>query len=176
MTQYPRTRSVRKSRGVAMVEVEDQDVPLDEPVPGEVRRLAAHLAGRGVQLKGPLTLVRTIVTAAVAAEVIEPTPPFPKLWREGRTLPEAPAEAEVAQLLAEAREWLRVAIGLDRSHARLVIGLDVDDTGDEVVITLRPQGPDADVSLERYAAAERTALLAEVLGVPVRVAVEDPRP
>lgn len=71
---------------------------------------------------------------------------------------------------------LRVAIGLDRSHARLVIGLDVDDTGDEVVITLRPQGPDADVSLERYAAAERTALLAEVLGVPVRVAVEDPRP
>lgn len=89
-----------------------QDVPLDEIVPGEVRRLAAHLAERGVQLKGPLTLVRTIVTAAVAAEVIEPTPPFPKLWREGRTLPEAPAEAEVAQLLAEAREWLRVAIGL----------------------------------------------------------------
>ena len=66
---------------------------------------------------------------------------------------------------------LRVAIGLDRSHARLVIGLDVEDTGDEVVVGLRPQSPEADVSLERFAAADRTALLAEVLGVPVRVAV-----
>ncbi len=69
---------------------------------------------------------------------------------------------------------LRVAIGLDRSHARLVIGLDVHDRGDELVITLRPQSPDADISLERYAAADRTSLLAEVLGVPVRVAVAGP--
>ncbi|MBX3286667.1 MAG: Ppx/GppA family phosphatase [Actinobacteria bacterium] len=79
--------------------------------------------------------------------------------------------ADDQEVVRVAAAVLRVAIGLDRSHARLVIGVDVDDTGDEVVIGLRPQGPDADVSLERYAAADRTGLLADVLGVPVRVEV-----
>jgi exopolyphosphatase/guanosine-5'-triphosphate,3'-diphosphate pyrophosphatase len=92
-----------------------------------------------------------------------------------------PAHAEWASLPPEDQEVvrvaaavLRVAIGLDRSHARLVIGIDVDDTGEELVIALRPQSDDADVSLERYAAAERVSLLAEVLGVAVRVVVAEP--
>jgi exopolyphosphatase/guanosine-5'-triphosphate,3'-diphosphate pyrophosphatase len=79
---------------------------------------------------------------------------------------------EDQQVVRVAAAVLRVAIGLDRSHGRLVIGLEVDDDDHELVIRLRPQSDDADISLERYAATERTSLLSEVLGVPVRVAAD----
>ena len=81
---------------------------------------------------------------------------------------------EEQELVRVAAGVLRVAIGLDRSHARLVIGLDVDATDDELVVRLRTVSPDADASLERYAAAERSGLLAEVLGRPIRIEVGGP--
>lgn len=87
-------------------------VPLDEVVPGGVRRLAAKLTERGVQLKGPVTFVRTVVNAAVEAKVIESLPPFPKLWREGRKLADAPTGDEVAAMMEHASGWLRIAIAL----------------------------------------------------------------
>jgi exopolyphosphatase/guanosine-5'-triphosphate,3'-diphosphate pyrophosphatase len=65
---------------------------------------------------------------------------------------------------------LRVAIGLDRSHHQAVTGLDAAEEGGELVITVRTEDPDADLSLELYAAAERSGLLADVLGLPIRIA------
>ncbi|MCU1496732.1 MAG: exopolyphosphatase [Acidimicrobiales bacterium] len=64
---------------------------------------------------------------------------------------------------------LRIAIGLDRSHARLVIGVGIDATDDGIDVVVRPVSPEADPSLEVYAAGERSGLLADVLGRPVRV-------
>jgi exopolyphosphatase/guanosine-5'-triphosphate,3'-diphosphate pyrophosphatase len=65
---------------------------------------------------------------------------------------------------------LRIAIGLDRSRARPVTGVVVADDGDELVLDLVPSSPDADVSLERWAAVERADLLSEALWVPVTFA------
>lgn len=72
---------------------------------------------------------------------------------------------------------LRVAIGLDRSHRRAIVGVRVaeddgaeDDSGATVLVA--PVRPDADLSLELYAATERSGLLADVFGIAVTVAPE----
>ena len=75
-----------------------------------------------------------------------------------------PADRDAVRTLAGV---LRVAIGLDRSHAQSVEAVAVD-TGPEVVeVTLRPV-PAASVELERFAAEERSGLLREELGRDVR--------
>lgn len=64
---------------------------------------------------------------------------------------------------------LRLAIGLDRRHARVVtsVRVFVEDGGQ---LTIEPVGaPEADLDLEIYAATERSRLLANALEVPVRV-------
>jgi exopolyphosphatase/guanosine-5'-triphosphate,3'-diphosphate pyrophosphatase len=63
---------------------------------------------------------------------------------------------------------LRVAIGLDRTHAALVTGLRVGRRGKAVVIEAASR-PGADLGLELYTANERKALLEEVIGRPVRI-------
>lgn len=74
---------------------------------------------------------------------------------------------------------LRVAIGLDRNHDGAVERVDVttgstdetgstDDGAERVRLTLRG-APDADLSLEVYAAAERSNMLADQLGATVEV-------
>jgi hypothetical protein len=64
---------------------------------------------------------------------------------------------------------LRIAIGLDRSHRQTVTGLAVGERKGTLVIEPCTAAPDADLSLELYAADERTGLLAEVLEIPVSV-------
>lgn len=83
----------------------------------------------------------------------------------------AALEADEQGLVRVAAAVLRVAIGLDRSHGRLVIGMDLDVDDDGVTLRLRKATPAADASLERYAAAERAGLLADVLGRPVTIEV-----
>ena len=63
---------------------------------------------------------------------------------------------------------LRVAIGLDRTHDGRVGAVTVRLEGGQVEVRAHPKG-DADIGLELYTAAERSTLLAEVLGHPVRV-------
>jgi exopolyphosphatase/guanosine-5'-triphosphate,3'-diphosphate pyrophosphatase len=63
---------------------------------------------------------------------------------------------------------LRVAIGLDRSHRRAVRAVTAALGDDEVVLGV-VASPDADLTLELYAAAERRGLLEQVLGRQVRV-------
>jgi exopolyphosphatase/guanosine-5'-triphosphate,3'-diphosphate pyrophosphatase len=63
---------------------------------------------------------------------------------------------------------LRIAIGLDRRHSGLVSAVSVRRDGDGLVI--EPVVPDAaDVSVEVAAAAERSPLLAQALGVEIDV-------
>ncbi|MGH9248723.1 MAG: hypothetical protein ACRD0W_04290, partial [Acidimicrobiales bacterium] len=64
---------------------------------------------------------------------------------------------------------LRAAVGLDRNHAgrvsSLACGMGADGA---MVVEIRPV-PGADVSLELYAAKQRTDLLSEVIGRRVEV-------
>lgn len=64
---------------------------------------------------------------------------------------------------------LRLAIGLDRSRSRCVAGVTVTDVDDRLVLDLVPSSPGADLSLERWAVAERAGLLADALGVPIEI-------
>jgi exopolyphosphatase/guanosine-5'-triphosphate,3'-diphosphate pyrophosphatase len=63
---------------------------------------------------------------------------------------------------------LRVAVGLDRDHARRVADLRFATDDGSVVVEVVPQ-PDQDVALELYSANERTGLLATALERPVEV-------
>lgn len=107
-------------------------LPLDEVSPAGVRAFAAKLKARGVELKGPLTFVKTIMNAAVEANAIQSYEPFPKLWKESKKLPEAPTMEEVTTLLAKATGWIRIAIalaafgGLRSGEVRAVEVQDID--------------------------------------------------
>ena len=68
---------------------------------------------------------------------------------------------------------LRVAIGLDRTHDGRVGAVTARLERGQVVVIAHPEG-DADIGLELYTAAERSTLLAEVLGLPVRVVAGAP--
>lgn len=63
---------------------------------------------------------------------------------------------------------LRVAIGLDRSHAGAVAAIELTATPDHVQIDVRPNDG-ADASLEVYSARERRTLLEQMLGRPVEI-------
>ena len=76
---------------------------------------------------------------------------------------------------------LRIAIGLDRTHAGLVEDLDlvVDGKAKDpkaLVLSVLPSDPEADLSLELYTASERRDLLESVLGVPLTIEVATPVP
>jgi len=74
------------------------------------------------------------------------------------------------RLVEVAAAVLRVAIGLDRSHRQLVSGVRVTERKGDLVIGVDVDDPDADLSLELYAADERRGLLADVLDLPVVIA------
>jgi exopolyphosphatase / guanosine-5'-triphosphate,3'-diphosphate pyrophosphatase len=69
---------------------------------------------------------------------------------------------------------LRIAVGLDRNHAGRVSSLSCRTDGDGALVVEIKPAPGADVSLELYAANERTDLLSEVLGRPVKVVAPAP--
>ena len=88
------------------------DIPISEFGPNEYRQYAATLIARGVTLKGPLNLVKTVLRAAEAAAVISARPQLPKLFKEPKKLPKAPRLEEVAEQIAASDPWLKVAVGL----------------------------------------------------------------
>lgn len=84
-----------------------------------------------------------------------------------------PSHPEFAGLTAEHQHIvrtlagiLRVAIGLDRSHANLVSGMSAARRGDQLTITVEAKG---DPTLELYSAQERSELLAANTGLRVKV-------
>jgi exopolyphosphatase / guanosine-5'-triphosphate,3'-diphosphate pyrophosphatase len=76
-----------------------------------------------------------------------------------------PVDQRRVRLLAG---MLRLAIALDRSRSGSVRAVDVRRRNDAVVVAVR-HDPDADVSLEEYAAQDRVSLLAAALDRPVRL-------
>ena len=75
------------------------------------------------------------------------------------------ADQQLVRVLAG---LLRVAIGLDRRHAESVRSVRVFI--DDGLVRIEPVGaPDVDLDVEIYAARERSTLLAEALGVEVRI-------
>jgi exopolyphosphatase/guanosine-5'-triphosphate,3'-diphosphate pyrophosphatase len=80
-----------------------------------------------------------------------------------------PADQDTVRALAAI---LRVAIGLDRTHAGLVTAVRCSRRGKALVIEAESQ-PGADLGLELYTANERKALLEEVIGRPVRIEAVD---
>lgn len=76
---------------------------------------------------------------------------------------------EDQRIVAVCAGILRIAVGLDRSRSRAVTRVAVEDRGDAVVVTPTAANPDADIDLERWAVAQRVGLLADTLGVDVRV-------
>ena len=67
---------------------------------------------------------------------------------------------------------LRVAVGLDRSHANKVGDVEVLVSADEVSLVANPAEAGDDIDLELYAGSANTNLLAEVLGRSVSVTGE----
>ncbi|GAC1539749.1 MAG: site-specific integrase [Polyangiales bacterium] len=84
---------------------------LDQIGPAEIRGYAARLIARGVQPKGPITLLRTVLRAALELGVIETLPSFPRI-AQSRKLLDAPGEGEVEALLGGTRAWLHTAVAL----------------------------------------------------------------
>jgi integrase len=77
-----------------------------------VRAFIATVAKRGIQARGPVNLLRTLLTAAVETGALDAMPDLPKPPPAGRKLPSAPSTEEVEAMLAKAEGWLRVAIAL----------------------------------------------------------------
>lgn len=78
------------------------------------------------------------------------------------------------RLVTVAAAVLRVAIGLDRSHRQLVRGVTVDERKGALAVAMEVTDPEADLSLELYAADERSGLLADVLGLPIAISAPEP--
>jgi exopolyphosphatase/guanosine-5'-triphosphate,3'-diphosphate pyrophosphatase len=76
-----------------------------------------------------------------------------------------PADQQVVRVLAGI---LRIAIGLDRSHDARVRGVSVSAARRRVAISVHARRSE-DISLELYAANERSALLSEALGRAVEI-------
>jgi exopolyphosphatase/guanosine-5'-triphosphate,3'-diphosphate pyrophosphatase len=88
----------------------------------------------------------------------------PKKSHEGFGDLPRPARKTVRALAA----MVRLAEGLDRSHAQALGGLDLFPRGDDYLVRLRANG---DAELELWAAHRHVAPLEELLGKPVRFEV-----
>lgn len=114
--------------------------PLDAIGAPDFRVYAAELAARGIQSRAHLSLVRTVLRAAVEFGALAHLPELPTLPKIGKKLPLAPEPEDIAQLLAHAQGWLRVAIalasyaGLRSGEVRALEARDVDLKKDELHI------------------------------------------
>jgi integrase len=105
---------------------------LDEIGATDFRRYGAELVGRGVQSRPHLSLVRTVLRAAVELGALERLPELPKLPKQSKKLPDAPTTKEVQLMLVHAEGWLRIAIalsalaGLRMGEVRAIEVRDVD--------------------------------------------------
>ncbi len=87
-------------------------IPLTELDANRFREFALVLGRAGVQLKGPLTLVRTVLRAAVSTGDLKELPVLPALVKQSKKLPKGPVRKEVDELFALCPLWLQTAVGL----------------------------------------------------------------
>jgi integrase len=155
------------------------DMRLDEIGPGDYRAFAALLHTDGVQTKGPLTLVRTVVRAAHESGHLDKVPDFPSgLVVTSRKLPDAPSSEEVEAMLM-APGWLGLAIALAAlGGMRMgeVRALEVRDVDFEQHRLLLRRALSEDASLTPKSGHEREVPLALGLEARLREAVKDKLP
>ena len=77
-----------------------------------VRQFSAQLAIRGIQARAHLSLVSSVLRAAVDAGELARAPELPRLPKGSKRLPDCPDDEEVEAMLAVATGWLRTAIAL----------------------------------------------------------------
>ncbi len=77
-----------------------------------LRASIASFAKRGVQPRGAVNLVRSILRAAVEVGELDDLPILPKPPSPGRKLPDAPSRDEVEAMLDASKGWLHVSIAL----------------------------------------------------------------
>lgn len=111
-TYRPATRARYRALLKQTVAAEFGPMPLSSIGSADYRTFAGGELRRGVNPKGPLNLVRSILRAAEASGLIEVTPALPKgLIRVSKKLPSCPSEAEVQKMLTAAG-WVKTAIHL----------------------------------------------------------------
>ena len=88
------------------------DMPLEEVQRGPVREYIAKLEERGVQVKGPVNFVRTIVRAAREEKLVDQMPDFSKLVKTGKKLPSTYSDDDVVRVRSAAVGWVKVAVDL----------------------------------------------------------------
>lgn len=147
--------------------------------PSDFRAFAACLRGDGVQTRGPLNLVRTVLRSAHESGVIDRLPEFPKgLVTTSRKLPDAPSSGEVVAML-RAPEWLGLAValgalaGLRMGEVRALEVRDVDFAHRRILVR---RALSDDVSLTPKSGHERDVPLSKGLETRLRVAVKDKLP
>ena len=123
---------------------------LNEITSADYRTYAAKLLRAGVTVKGPLTMVRTVLRAAEVSGLIEVAPTVPKgLIKQSRKLPAAPSAEEVTAMLT-ARGWVRTAIfvsalaGLRAGEVRALEVQDVDFVNNAINVRRACSGDAAD--------------------------------
>ncbi len=153
--------------------------PLDRIGVSEIRSFAATIQSKGVQTKGPITLLRTILRSAHESGHLDELPQFPRgLVKTSRKLPDAPSPAEFEVMLT-APGWLGLAIilsglaGLRMGEVRALEVRDVDL--DEHCILLR-RALSEDVSLTPKSGHERMIPLVPELEERLREAVRSKLP
>lgn len=152
---------------------------LDAIGPGDFRSFAALLHRDGVQTKGPLNLVRTVLRAALECGLIDRFPDIPGgLIVTSRKLPDAPSAEEVAAML-QAPGWLGVAValgalaGLRMGEVRALEVRDIDFDRRHILVR---RAMSEEASLTPKSGHERAVLLAALLERRLREAIAGKQP
>jgi integrase len=155
------------------------DMALDAIGPGHYRAFAASLHTDGVQTKGPITLVRTVLRAACESGLIDRAPDCPGgLVVASRKLADAPTSEEVETMLG-APGWLGLAIalgalaGLRMGEVRALEVRDVDFDRHRILVR---RAMSEEASLTPKSGHEREIPLAAGLEARLRDAVKDKLP
>lgn len=140
----------------------------------DIRIFAAELGKDGVQMKGPIGLVRTILRAAHDSGLRAAPLKLPRGFiKQSKKLPEAPSAEEVTEML-KAPGWLGVAVplaglaGLRMGEVRAIEVRDVDFAGNRVLVRRAISG---ELSLSPKSGDERWVPMVPPLRDSLREAV-----
>lgn len=127
------------------------DVPVEQIDIMADRRFDAWLRERKLQQRGPRGFLRTLLRAAVDANVILEMPALAPLPPQSRKLPDAPTRDEVEQMVKHAPAWLQLAIalgafaGLRLGEVRALEVRDIDLESKRILVRRAISGEAAEV-------------------------------
>ncbi len=179
----PRYRPATRVRYKALLKQGIRDTfgskRLDSIDTATLRAFVATLQERKVQPRGPANFVRTVLRAAVETGALAAMPAFPPVPRQGRKLPDAPSDEELAAMLTHAGGWLRAAIalaafaGLRMGEVRALEVRDVDLAGGRILVR---RALSEDEVMPPKSGHERVVPLAPELAAAIGGALRDKLP